>query len=121
MIHTRDTKGEAQSFLIRRCLLYCRAQRRRATIRWLPITEAQAITRSQSREASQLVHEVHYARIAQVYRSVHCRDDQLSHGESHALRVIASAEDITEVARRNYELDLGDFGMWNLLADVEVG
>ena len=46
--------------------VYCRAQRRRTTIRWLPITGAQAITRSQSREPSQLVHEVHYARIAQV-------------------------------------------------------
>jgi len=51
-----------------------------------------------------------------------CRDDQLvvAHGKPHALRVIAS-EDIAKVTRRNYELDLGVLGMWDLLADLEVG
>jgi hypothetical protein len=42
------------------------------------------------------------------------------HEKSHAFHVIPS-KDIAKVARRNYELDLGGFGMRGLFADVEVG
>ena len=48
------------------------------------------------------------------------RDDELAHGEAHALRVVAR-EDVAEVARRDYELELGTFGVRDLVADVEVG
>ena len=49
-----------------------------------------------------------------------CRDGELSHGEAHALRAVAG-EDVTEVTRWDYELELGGFWVRYLLADMEAG
>jgi hypothetical protein len=115
MIHRRDTKGGAQSCSIQYKDVDCRGSTSPA--RHHPLAS------HHRQESSQPVHNVHYARIVQVYCIVRvCRDDQLAHGKSHALRVIVVAsEDIAKVARRNHELDLGVFGMRDLLADLEVG
>ena len=104
--------------------VHCRAQRRclyaTTGIRWLPITDTQAITRSQSRESSQLVHEVHYARIAHVYRS------SLSRWPAFSWEVPS----VSRNGPRGYHQSCPSeppnesgrvFGMRDLFADLEVG
>jgi hypothetical protein len=106
MNHTRDTKGGSQSCSIQGC------PSSPARHHPLPLVSHQP-SHHQESESSQPVHNVQF-----------CRDDQLvqvaHHGNSHALRVIASKY-IAKVSRRSYKLDLGVFGMRDLLVDLEVG
>jgi hypothetical protein len=96
VIHTRDTKGPegTQSCSIQRMSIAGLNEACTPPSTGFPSPKPLSGVGVKS-----TVHNIHYARIARKYVVRVCRDDQLAHGKSHALRVIAG-EDIAKVPIR---------------------